>query len=69
MDLSGVKVNLKGFPYVGFWSMPGACYTCVEPWYGLADYEDFNGELPEKDGIEKIEGGESFKALFTIEAL
>lgn len=65
----GVKVNLKGFPYVGFWSMPGACYTCVEPWYGLADYEDFNGELPEKDGIEKIEGGESFKALFTIEAL
>lgn len=65
----GVKVSLAGFPYVGFWSMPGACYTCVEPWFGLADYEDFEGELPEKDGIEKIEKGGEFKASFSVKAM
>lgn len=65
----GVKVGLGKFPYVGFWSMPGVPYTCVEPWFGLADYEDFEGELPEKDGILKLDPLAVFQASFTISAL
>lgn len=63
----GVTMDLTGFPYVGLWSKPGAPYACIEPWYGLADYEDFDGELPEKDGIESLEAGKTFHAAYTLE--
>ena len=62
----GVIMNIKGFPYVGLWSKPGAPYACIEPWYGLADYEDFFGELPEKDGIESLEAGKTFVCSYRM---
>ena len=60
----GVAFELKGFPYVGLWSKPGAPYACIEPWFGLADYEDFFGELPEKAGIQTLKAGESFESCY-----
>lgn len=63
---TGVRVFLGKFPYVGFWSAPGAPFVCVEPWFGLADYTDFDGELPEKDGIQKLGPGGVFKARFAF---
>ncbi len=67
----GVEMDLSGFPYVGIWSMnkPGSPYACIEPWYGLADYEDFAGELPEKDGIQKLEGGAVFECCYAVKML
>lgn len=65
----GVKVNLGKFPYVGFWSRPGAAYTCVEPWFGLADYEDSTGDLTRKDGIQKLNARETFRACFSFEGI
>ena len=67
----GVEMNLEGFPYVGIWSVnsPGAPFVCIEPWFGLADYEDFEGELPQKDGILKIEPWEVFHHSFTVRPL
>ena len=62
----GVTVDLTGFPYVGMWAKPGAPYACIEPWFGLADYEDFNGELPEKDGIQKLDAAGKFHSVFTM---
>lgn len=60
----GVAFELKGFPYVGLWSKPGAPYACIEPWFGLADYEDFFGELPEKAGIQTLKAGETFESCY-----
>lgn len=63
---SGVEMDLTGFPYVGLWSKPGAPYACIEPWYGLADYEDFEGEISQKDGIMALEPEQTFRSQFTI---
>ena len=64
-------MDLTGFPYVGIWAAnkPGCPYACIEPWYGLADYEDFHGELPEKDGIETLPPSSAFRCAFRVQVL
>ena len=58
-----ITVRAKGFPYWGFWTpaQGGAPFICIEPWHGHADYEDFNGELKDKEGIIKLAVDETFK--------
>ncbi len=63
-----VTIRAKGFPYMGIWTpaQGGAPLLCIEPWLGHADYVDFNGDISEKEGIQKITAGESFDAGFTF---
>ena len=62
-----VTMDFTGFPYMGLWTKPiGAPFVCIEPWYGHADFEDFDGELKDKDGIQKLEVGEVFNASYTV---
>jgi galactose mutarotase-like enzyme len=61
-----VRVQFPGFTYLGLWSKPGAAYVCIEPWYGTDDYEDFNGELIKKDGVEIIDVGKYFSGQYSI---
>ena len=62
-----VTIDCKGFPYVGIWSKPGADFVCLEPWYGRCDNEDFEGDLSEKTGVQKLAKGSSFLAQYTIQ--
>lgn len=63
----GVTMNFQGFPWFGIWSKPtGAPFVCLEPWFGHSDFNDFNGELYEKDAIEKLEVGSEFSCTFSI---
>ena len=63
----GVALNYKGFPYLGIWSKPeGAPFLCIEPWYGIADFESSNGVYEEKKGIMKLEPGEGFTCSYNI---
>lgn len=58
-----ITIRAKGFPYWGLWtpSQGGAPFICIEPWHGHADYEDFTGELKDKEGIIKLAVGETFE--------
>ena len=58
-----LTIRAKGFPYWGIWTpaQGGAPFICIEPWHGHADYEDFSGELKDKEGIRKLEVGETFE--------
>lgn len=55
-------------PVWGVWSMPdnGASYVCLEPWYGICDYEGFEGELSERPYTNVAEPGEIWKGGNTI---
>ena len=50
-------------PVWGVWSMPdnGASYVCLEPWYGLCDYEGFEGDLGERPYTNVAEPGQTWK--------
>ncbi|MBU3155986.1 aldose 1-epimerase family protein [Clostridium estertheticum] len=62
-----VSVEFKGFPYMGIWSPKGgAPFLCIEPWFGHADYEDFTGQLKEKEGSILLSIEEEFKYSYKI---
>ena len=62
-----LTMDFTGFPYLALWTKPtGAPFICIEPWYGHADYHDFNGELKDKPGIEKLDINEEFNAEYKL---
>jgi len=63
-----ISISAPGFPYWGLW-MPekgGGPFLCLEPWYGHADFADFNGEFVDKAGTQKLAPGKTFHAEYTI---
>ena len=63
---NGLTVDFKGFPYMGIWSAKDADFVCIEPWLGITDSVNASGKLEDKEGILTLEGGDSFKAEWTI---
>ncbi|UGS22776.1 aldose 1-epimerase family protein [Flavobacterium channae] len=61
-----LSVQFEGFPYLGIWTKPNAPYLCIEPWCGLADNVNHNGELSKKEGINLLEKDAVFKRTMTI---
>jgi galactose mutarotase-like enzyme len=64
---SSLKFEFKDFPYFGIWTKPGATFICLEPWCGIADNKDFNGDLKEKEGIIRLPQGNNFIRSYSIE--
>ena len=69
-DKSKFHINVwtRNAPYVGIWSQyPNtANYVCIEPWWGIADREDADGELERKYGMNHLEPGKEYQAGFSI---
>lgn len=61
-----LRLEFGSVPYLGLWSAKGAPFVCVEPWYGVADAVDSNGDFYEKEGLIVLEAGDNFKASFAI---
>ena len=62
-----LKFDFAGFPYLGIWTKPGAPFLCIEPWFGIADYKNSDGELAQKEGIISLIANEVFSASYSIE--
>ena len=50
-----ITVTFNGFPYMGIWSAPNAPFVCIEPWLGIADSENSNGDITAKEGIQWLQ--------------
>lgn len=46
-------------PHLGVWTKPGAPFLCLEPWQGLADAHDADGDLRAKPGMARLAPGET----------
>jgi galactose mutarotase-like enzyme len=64
---NGLKMNFGGFPYYGIWSAKDADFVCLEPWCGVADFENTNQQLAGKIGINNLASNEIFMREWTIE--
>lgn len=62
-----VTVDMKT-PAVGLWSPCGkhAPFICIEPWYGLADGAEYDGEFKDRYLMNKLLPGSSFMSEYTI---
>ncbi len=58
--------SFEGFPYFGLWSAQGGDFICLEPWQGLPDHADHNLLFSEKEGIVKLDKGETWEAKWSI---
>lgn len=58
-------------PVLGLWSPPGknAPFVCIEPWYGRCDRAYFSGEFKDRDWVQRLGAGETFRGGYTIELL
>lgn len=79
-DLKSKKVSLKStksdqvlsvyyndFNYLGVWAKPNAPFVCIEPWLGIADHENSDGNYLKKDGLISLPIGEVFNAEYIVE--
>ncbi|NLM75643.1 MAG: aldose 1-epimerase family protein [Clostridiaceae bacterium] len=65
-----VKVGIKDFPYLVLWSTPDVVkFVCIEPWYGLPDAHDTDGQFVKKRGIQKLAPDSTFRCSMTIDIL
>lgn len=62
-----ITLHYEDFPYLGIWAKPGGHFVCIEPWLGIADSADSDQNFETKEGILKLEAGQTFEAAFTIE--
>lgn len=62
-----VSLDIKT-PAVGIWSPTGkhAPFVCIEPWYGLHDWAEYDGEFKDKYLMNSLQPGASFMSEYTI---
>lgn len=63
-----IRVEFGEIAYLGLWSRAGANlpYICVEPWFGVDDLLEADGELRHKEAIQSILPGKSFEQKLEI---
>ena len=57
----------ENFPHLGIWKPANAPFICIEPWQGMADNENHNGNLEDKFGIIKLKEKDTHSASYSIE--
>ena len=64
----GIAFTVANAPYLGIWSPYPATanFVCLEPWWGIADTVDFNGELKDKLGVNRLAAQETFNQEFSM---
>ena len=62
-----LTVSFSDFNYLGIWAKPNAPFVCIEPWLGIADHENTDGDYLKKDGLIRLPKGDFFEASYGIE--
>jgi galactose mutarotase-like enzyme len=58
-DAPAIELAWEGFRQLGIWSREGGNFLCIEPWYGTASPQDFDGDFGDKPGLMLIPPDES----------
>jgi galactose mutarotase-like enzyme len=64
-----ICVDFKGFPYLGVFAntfVDSDKFVCIEPWFGIPDYNEGDKELAKKPGILSLEKGKEFVCNYSI---
>lgn len=64
----GVEVTIPDAPFLGVWSPYPTTgdFVCIEPWWGIADTVDADGELTHKLGMNTLQPGAVFDHSYSI---
>lgn len=63
----GLTLSWEGYRDLGLWSKPeGADFLCIEPWYGMASPEGWQGDFVDKPGLMLLAPGESRRLAWSV---
>ncbi len=63
----GLTIYTAGFPYLGIWNKKDADFLCIEPWCGIADSVNAEGDITIKEGINVLQPNEVFERQWSVE--
>ncbi len=63
---SRLVVDTGGAPHLGIWAKSGARFVCIEPWFGLSDYEDSDGNFENKPDMLLLQPSDTFSHTIRI---
>lgn len=71
IDVHGQEILRVSCPQAdvfGLWApnKPGCPFVCIEPWCGVADRQGFNGDISERDCIQRLEPEHIFNFDYSI---
>lgn len=66
-DKHGIRFSFPGFPLFGIWASKDADFVCLEPWCGIADSVNHNGELKEKEGVQKLQAAGIWERSWSVQ--
>ncbi len=66
-DRTVVSAEFSDFPYFVLWKKEGAPFFCMEPWNGLPDRADTDGELSHKEGVCELLPGKEQSLSFSLQ--
>lgn len=61
-----LEFNFKEFPILAIWSMPGAPFICLEPWFNYADKVKETGYFKDKEGVITLNPEKEFNCKFSV---
>ena len=62
-----ITLECNNWPYFGIWTKPEReDFICLEPWLGIADNENANGDIQKKEGIIVLKPYQIFDAFYKI---
>ena len=61
-----VRIDFPDAKYFVIWHKPNAPYICLEPWDGVQDTVDADGDLTHKEGISAIAPHAELRYVHTI---
>lgn len=64
-----LKVDYAGWTHLGIWAKPTGDFVCIEPWLGLADAHDSDGNFKAKEGIIELAPGETYEMSYDIKVM
>lgn len=62
-----VTLHCEAFPMLAVWANPEGPFICLEPWFGRADDDGFNGTVEQKKDMQALNAGEKQEIAYTIE--
>lgn len=62
-----VKIDFSDFKTFSIWGPDrNTSFVCLEPWMGHADYQDFTGDIPEKEDMIKLQAKGEYSIGYSI---
>ncbi|HEV7232803.1 MAG TPA: aldose 1-epimerase family protein, partial [Sphingorhabdus sp.] len=61
-----LRIDFPDTPSLGIWTKPNARFLCIEPWAGIADPNDYQGEFAQKPAVMFLQPDEEYTFRMNI---